>query len=345
MSLPLISARAIGQIPDLIASGSNRAVVSRVFESADLPETVADAPDRYISQKLVLRFLEGAAHALGDRDFGLFLAPHLTVAAYGNWGGYLLGATTLEQALFRSASAMKFHASHDRLFIVPSGDGVAFMYDITVRGVVGYRHFAVCGASVLVSLVRAYTGANWHPLRVELDISRPSSSTPYEDLFHCPVIFDRPRIAVIIERDALNSGPVQSTRRNIVTYSDLRRVAGQPAPSDLVSIVREIIRLRLLDGGMDIDSIARHLELGSRTLQRRLKDEGIAFRALVSQVRAERALEMLRETQAPMIDIAVELGYSSSSHFTRAFRKTVGRPPSDFRRDFDDAATGGQSAR
>ena len=42
--------------------------------------------------------------------------------------------------------------------------------------------------------------------------------------------------------------------------------------------------------------------------------------------------EMPRETEAPMIDIAVELGYFSSAHFSRAFRKTVGRLSGNIRR-------------
>jgi len=163
---------------------------------------------------------------------------------------------------------------------------------------------------------------------------------PYEDLFRCPVVFDRPSIAIYIERDALNYSPVRAAGRRIVTYSDLGRLPQRPAPRNLISMVTEVVRLRLLDGGKDIDGTARHLELGPRTLQRRLNDEGTTFQALVSQVLAERAIEILRETEAPMIDIAVELGYSSSSHFARAFHKTVGLLPSDIRRGVVDAPTG-----
>ncbi len=333
MSAPLITASTIEVVPDLIASASNYNVVGKVFEAAGLPERCTTNPGCFVPMKSVVKLYDEAARVIGERNLGLFLAPHLTVSKLGNLGSYVLGATTLKEAMFRNSKAMKLRTSHGRISTAPCGDDVAFMSDLSVSNVVGYRHTAVWSALLLISVVRAYTGANWHPLRVDLDISRPPSSTPYEDVFRCPVIFDRPRIAVIIERHALNNGPVLAAGRKTVTYSDLRRIAERPAPTDLVSIVREIIRLRLLDGDIDIDGIARHLELGPRTLQRRLNDEGTAFRALVSQVRAERALEMLRETEAPMIDIAIELGYSSSSHFTRAFRKAVGRLPSDIRRD------------
>jgi AraC-like DNA-binding protein len=168
-------------------------------------------------------------------------------------------------------------------------------------------------------------------LRVEFDFPRPRSQTRYEDLFRCPVIFGMPSIAVAFERDALKNNRGPFTGQKTVTYSDLRRTASPPAPTNLISKVTEVIRLKLMDAVVSIDSVARHLELGPRTLQRRLNDEGTAYRALVSQVRAELALELLRETETPVIDIAVELGYSSSACFSRAFSKTVGLPPNEIR--------------
>ena len=299
MSAPLITASTIEVVPDLIASASNYNVVGKVFEAAGLPERCTTNPGCFVPMKSVVKLYDEAARVIGERNLGLFLAPHLTVSKLGNLGSYVLGATTLKEAMFRNSKAMKLRTSHGRISTAPCGDDVAFMSDLSVSNVVGYRHTAVWSALLLISVVRAYTGANWHPLRVDLDISRPPSSTPYEDVFRCPVIFDRPRIAVIIERHALNNGPVLAAGRKTVTYSDLRRIAERPAPTDLVSIVREIIRLRLLDGDIDIDGIARHLELGPRTLQRRLNDEGTAFRALVSQVRAERALEMCARSWRP----------------------------------------------
>lgn len=41
------------------------------------------------------------------------------------------------------------------------------------------------------------------------------------------------------------------------------------------------------------------------------------------KIRMDRANELLRETKMPITDIATELGYSSHSHFTRAYRKLM----------------------
>jgi hypothetical protein len=64
MPTPFISSRAIGAIPDVIALASNHTVVSRVFETVNLPEAVARTPDSYIPQKNLIHFLDEAAYAV-----------------------------------------------------------------------------------------------------------------------------------------------------------------------------------------------------------------------------------------------------------------------------------------
>jgi len=50
------------------------------------------------------------------------------------------------------------------------------------------------------------------------------------------------------------------------------------------------------------------------------------------RLRIERAKGILRNDAARVCDIAVTLGFADQSHFTRAFRRMVGVPPSEFRR-------------
>jgi AraC-like DNA-binding protein len=55
------------------------------------------------------------------------------------------------------------------------------------------------------------------------------------------------------------------------------------------------------------------------------------FRYLVER-RVERATELLRGTDLPITAIALELGFASSSHFSRVFKKLASVPPREFRR-------------
>jgi len=55
--------------------------------------------------------------------------------------------------------------------------------------------------------------------------------------------------------------------------------------------------------------------------------------AYVRRLRLERAATRLKTTDRPIVDLALEAGYSTHEAFTRAFRAGFGRSPSEFRRD------------
>jgi AraC-like DNA-binding protein len=82
---------------------------------------------------------------------------------------------------------------------------------------------------------------------------------------------------------------------------------------------RRLIRLQLIGGRPGVDRAAASLGLHRRTLARRLSAEGVAFRALVQDVRFEMADELLTRTDASMSKIAGLLGYSDQAAFSNAF--------------------------
>ena len=51
----------------------------------------------------------------------------------------------------------------------------------------------------------------------------------------------------------------------------------------------------------------------------------------IQQVRMENAMRLLRVTDLPIAQIALECGYSDQSAFTRQFRQTTGMPPTSYR--------------
>jgi AraC-like DNA-binding protein len=66
---------------------------------------------------------------------------------------------------------------------------------------------------------------------------------------------------------------------------------------------------------------------GVRQLQRHLAAAHLSFRAVVAEVRRERALVQLRESRKPLAEIAAEAGYAEPSSFHRAVRRWTGTTP------------------
>ena len=70
--------------------------------------------------------------------------------------------------------------------------------------------------------------------------------------------------------------------------------------------------------------------LTSRTLQRRLQDEGTDFSTLLTEVRVERAGELIAHGGMANEAIAECLGFEGGSAFSRAFKTWTGQSPQAF---------------
>ena len=82
-----------------------------------------------------------------------------------------------------------------------------------------------------------------------------------------------------------------------------------------------------------ITLVATRLRTSRRTLQRRLRGDGLTFVDLVAEVRRQAAERMLRDPARRVADVAHALGYSDTAHFTRAFSRWTGVSPRTFRSD------------
>src|SRR5262249_11414108 len=107
---------------------------------------------------------------------------------------------------------------------------------------------------------------------------------------------------------------------------------GSCETSGLGGVVRQIVT-RLLPGGYpDVRSVAKMLGLSTRTLQRRLFEEGVTYGRVLAQARFDLAQRMLEDPDCKVIEVALDLGYSDPAHFARAFARWTGLAPREFRR-------------
>lgn len=80
-----------------------------------------------------------------------------------------------------------------------------------------------------------------------------------------------------------------------------------------------------------LEDVARALRVSTRTLKRRLAEQGTSFSEVLDEVRRQRALLLLDDRRLGLGDVADRLGYSDVANFTRAFRRWTGRTPAAFR--------------
>lgn len=104
-----------------------------------------------------------------------------------------------------------------------------------------------------------------------------------------------------------------------------------PAQADPLRAITAVTELAMLEGYPKIDWVAAKLDRTRRTLQRELAASGTSFSAMLEDLLADRARNLLAAEQ-PVTEVALTLGYTDPAHFTRAFRRWTGLPPSQWRR-------------
>jgi transcriptional regulator GlxA family with amidase domain len=83
---------------------------------------------------------------------------------------------------------------------------------------------------------------------------------------------------------------------------------------------------------IDVPALARKAAMSIRTLHRRCADElGTTPAKLIERIRVEQARTLLSTTAMKQKSIAAQCGFTSGARLTRAFERTIGVAPSEYR--------------
>jgi AraC-like DNA-binding protein len=105
-----------------------------------------------------------------------------------------------------------------------------------------------------------------------------------------------------------------------------------PRTRSLSDQVRELIAKELTSGNASVVRVASHLNVSSRTLERRLEREGTTFTYLLDDLRKRLALGYVGADHLDLSEVALLLGFSQTSAFHRAFKRWTNQTPLHFRR-------------
>jgi AraC-like DNA-binding protein len=170
------------------------------------------------------------------------------------------------------------------------------------------------------------------PLRLELSRSAEHREM-YEAAFGCPVKFKAKRDAIIFRSTDLDLPFVGYNAELLEMLTPLldQQLAQHKRKQSCTQQVKWVLK-RLLGGPRpEISEVAKELGMSSRTLQRRITDEGSSYRQLLNDARQELARFYLREPSLSVSEIAYLLSYEDPSSFFRAFHEWEGTTPGEWK--------------
>jgi AraC-like DNA-binding protein len=157
----------------------------------------------------------------------------------------------------------------------------------------------------------------------------------YEQAFATPVRFDAPCHALLFHSGRLDDpvDPEGGARlRVLLSHLELVRqqLEQQEEPAELRTI-RDAIARNAAGGEYGAEALARRLDMSLRTLQRRVAGFDTSVQALIEDVRAATARQLLSDPELTLLEVSITLGYSTEGAFRRAFRRWTGQSPATYR--------------
>ena len=282
--------------------------------------------------RLVLR-----AQALtGDPGLGYEYGLRMRPTVHGVLGYAAMSSASLRQALeissryhrLRQAGfSLAFHedASHAYLALTqrqPMPVARGFFVENILLGLAG-------ATAVLLGRPLADLPA----LEIWFDTPEPPHYTAWRNRLP-QVRFDQHATLLRLPAEYLNlrpalADPLASQQAIALCEQELALAAGQE--DDITARVRAALTPTEDGGYPRLADICAALAISSRTLKRRLQQQGTSYLLLLEAARQQEAQRLLAHSPLPVGDIATRLGYDNPANFTRAFRRWTGEAPSHYR--------------
>ncbi|MGI9294101.1 MAG: AraC family transcriptional regulator [Pseudomonadales bacterium] len=294
----------------------------------EIPESALTRRDVEISSRKFAELLETVAWNTNPY-IGLDMGQSLVPGDIGVIGHAMSATSSIGEAL-AVFSRYLYVLSHSNTIRLDVGeDKVVCTYTVTILQPDLVRQDAEFALSWITTMIRKLSGRNFRPRFIEFSHSQFKSTKRHQSLFDCDIAFEQRNNRIhfskkVLDYPVLTADP--SLLEALIFYLD-SRLCLRSEEDDLLAKVRHLISISLGDGLPDMNRIASLLGMSGRTLQRKLRDEKVAFADLVDEIRYAIAQDYISHSEFSLTDVSMMLGYGELSSFSRAFKRWTGSSP------------------
>ena len=287
-----------------------------------------------IAMEDFLHILRTGDQLLGDEQTGFLLGQKMHVFAMGPVGAGMAFAPSLRGGLQLLESFTQLHASYIDISARSTVRGmtVTLLYEQET----GYleRFHTETAVMLLQQYMESLVGEPVRDAHYRFAFPEPGNSQDYSNALNGRISFDAGINEVDIPHRWLDlPSPYyhpELWRQAQMTLSMALKARTETEDTPYKQHIAGLLRTSK-PPLPDLGEVAFDLNVSQRTLNRRLQAENTSFRQLKSDALARWAKQYLRETEDSVEAIAEELGYRDAANFRRAFRKSEGCSPIEYR--------------
>jgi AraC-like DNA-binding protein len=324
-------AATTGLLEAITAAGGNP---EEILQGFGLDRSVFAKPEGFIPCSVFAGILKEAARSTGDDCFGLHFAERFNPKNIGPLAYVALNSPTIGAGIQNVERYLHVYDSSANWFFTAEGDRGYVRFVLSGLGIEPMRQSNEHGVTIVINALRMMVGSQWAPQEVHFAHEAPEETSEHHRIFRCPVLFGCETNALVIELSLVEREvPAADQQLYLIMKQYLDQVLSEmPQEDSFFAAIRKAVAESMRDGDPKLARVAKKLAMGSRTLQRRLREYGFDFKKLVEDTRQRFAVNYLKDRKNSLTEIAFLLGYSELSAFNRAFKRWTGSTPLDYQR-------------
>lgn len=309
--------------------------IERPLERCNLPTFLGDNPNAHIPLVPALQFLSLVQQAQGLREISFLVSGRIGLDLLTpSTLRLLLSAPTLNAMLstfFRYVAAES--SVVDGWTIDEGGETATICMNQSISADeeelrIMQIHFTL----LLLALIKVFAGSGWRPQTMGFKCRLPLSPLVGHYFPTTRFHFGQTHSWVNIPAELLGSERIRAMHTSLhKPVLQTSSVEPDLLPCDIAGSLKRVLKSYLSDGYPSIELAAEISGTSVRSLQRGLAQCGMTYSKLVDRARFEAAMELLRDPNIKIIEIAYAVGYEDPSHFSRAFRRMAGTSPREYR--------------
>lgn len=305
--------------------------VEKYLRRAKIPPALLQRPDAWIPLHLGHRFLDEACRVSGIEDPGMHVGRRTSLSDLGEFGQRLLGARNVLDYLERGVHLISSVTSTDRYRLRREGDWVRFIHRQEGPGISEQdkQHSHLFTLTVTIGTLRRVAGADWCPREVTLPSLGTHAFTELSAWLPDTRVITGSRAASFLFPASLLALPMAQSR-DAMTAPGTSSISAS-VPTEFLASARLLVESLLTAGYPEMSTVAEAAGLSVRSFRRRLAECGTTYSAVVARTRITLAEQWLAGGDRSVTEIALALGYTDRSNFTRAFRRAYGVSPRTYR--------------
>lgn len=300
------------------------APIERGFQRAGLPFAALENLNNYVPSQRFWAFVGDMARSEGIEDLGFRVGLQFGAdCADPQLSSLLRQSPTLYLGLITASELVNKTISRSRIGLLqaPLGENTYFYHRPSFDAHNPFiDQIDWFGLTSLIGMVRVFTGPQWQPTEIGLTTTHPPCQSIREQLPDTRIRTSQ-KYAYITLGNGLLSLPPLTREAARSASSSLQYKA---LPKDFVGSLKQLLQTYIQESDLRIEFTAALCNTSKRSLQRKLSESGSRYSEVLDQVRFNTASELLQDPDIKITDIANQLGYSDSAHFTRAFRRIAG---------------------